>query len=65
MKSIRKLLLITPFRLSLKPANPLQTNLTLKNSDLCTRYFVDKDNNGLCDNFESRSGKGRGANFVD
>ena len=27
--------------------------------------FVDKDNNGVCDNFESRSGKGNGANFVD
>ena len=27
--------------------------------------FVDKDNNGICDNFESRSGMRRGANFVD
>ena len=27
--------------------------------------FVDKDNNGVCDNFESRSGKGKGAGFVD
>ena len=27
--------------------------------------FVDKDNNGICDNFETRSGKGKGVNFVD
>jgi len=27
--------------------------------------FVDKNNNGVCDNFESRSVNGRGANFVD
>jgi len=27
--------------------------------------FVDKNNNGICDNFESRSAKGQGANFVD
>jgi hypothetical protein len=27
--------------------------------------FVDKDNNGVCDNFESRQGNGRGANFID
>lgn len=27
--------------------------------------FVDKNNDGVCDNFESRSGNGRGANFVD
>ena len=27
--------------------------------------FVDKNNNGVCDNFESRSGNGHSANFVD
>lgn len=27
--------------------------------------FVDKDNNGVCDNFEARSGKGHGRNYVD
>ncbi len=27
--------------------------------------FVDKDNNGICDNFETRSGNGGGANFID
>ena len=27
--------------------------------------FIDKNNNGICDNFELRSDKGRGANFVD
>ena len=27
--------------------------------------FVDKDNNGVCDNFGTRAGNGRGANFVD
>lgn len=27
--------------------------------------FVDKDNNGICDNFESRAGNRKGANFVD
>jgi hypothetical protein len=27
--------------------------------------FVDKDNNGVCDNFGTRAGKGRSANFID
>lgn len=27
--------------------------------------YVDKDNNGVCDNIGNRSGNGRGANFVD
>ena len=27
--------------------------------------FVDRDNNGVCDNFEARSGNGHGRNFVD
>ena len=27
--------------------------------------FVDKNNNGICDNFEARSNNRRGANFVD
>jgi len=27
--------------------------------------FIDKDNNGICDNFESRGSKGQGGNFVD
>lgn len=27
--------------------------------------FIDKNNNGVCDNFEARQGKGRGGNFVD
>ncbi len=27
--------------------------------------FVDKDNNGTCDNYENRGGRGRGGNFVD
>ena len=27
--------------------------------------FVDKNGNGVCDNFEARSGNGHGRNFVD
>jgi hypothetical protein len=27
--------------------------------------FVDKDNNGVCDNFEARSGNGHGRNYID
>jgi len=27
--------------------------------------FVDKNNNGVCDNFEARHANGKGANFVD
>ena len=27
--------------------------------------FVDKNNDSICDNFESRQGQGRGRNFVD
>jgi len=27
--------------------------------------FIDKNNNGVCDNFEARNKNGKGANFVD
>ncbi len=36
-----------------------------KAGNSATGNFVDKDNNGVCDNFESRSGSGRGSNFAD
>jgi hypothetical protein len=30
-----------------------------------SRNYVDKDNNGVCDNFEAGKGSGKGVNFVD
>ena len=27
--------------------------------------FIDKNNNGICDNFEARNGQGRGSGFTD
>ncbi|MBK7175525.1 MAG: hypothetical protein IPH84_20435 [Bacteroidales bacterium] len=41
-----------------KPANTTNQSYT-------PGTFVDKDNNGTCDNYENRGGRGRGANFVD
>jgi hypothetical protein len=43
-----------------KQQNPQQTA-----TNPAPGSYVDKNNNGVCDNFESRSGNGRGVKFVD
>ncbi len=35
------------------------------NNSFVPGTFVDKDNNGVCDNFKSRGNVGKGRNFVD
>jgi hypothetical protein len=41
---------------------PAQKQNTVSSS---SGNYVDKDNNGVCDNFNTRSGKGHGVNFTD
>jgi len=43
-----------------KPSDKQQTT-----TNLTPGAFIDKNNNGVCDNFESRSVKGQGVNFID
>ena len=72
MKNIGKLILAAAVSLIFaiqsnaqnnNPANQPAQKQNAVNS--ASGNFVDKDNNGVCDNFESRSGNGRGTNFVD
>jgi hypothetical protein len=41
-----------------KPANTANQSYT-------PGTFVDKDNNGTCDNYENRGNRGRGNNYID
>lgn len=72
MKNIGKLILATAimvmFAIQSNAQNTTSANQPAQKQNTvnsASRNFVDKDNNGVCDNFESRSGKGHGANFVD
>ena len=72
MKNIKKLFLATAIMMIFAVQANAQSNATAdqpaqkQNTTKSTGgNFVDKDNNGICDNFESRQGKGRGSNFVD
>jgi hypothetical protein len=72
MKHIGKLILATAIIMifalqsNAQNANPADQPSQKQNTvNSASGNFVDKDNNGICDNFESRSGTGHGANFVD
>lgn len=73
MKNIWKLLLAAAIMTLIALTGQSQTNtVQTKQQDQkqtsanpATGTFVDKNNNGVCDNYESRSGTGHGANFVD
>jgi len=72
MKNIGKLFLATALTMIFAVQANAQSNATAnqpaqkqKAVNSASGNFVDKDNNGVCDNFESRSGNGQGANFVD
>jgi len=72
MKNIGKLILATAtlmiFALQSNAQNANSANQQAQKQkavNSASGNFVDKDNNGVCDNFESRSGGGRGPNFVD
>jgi hypothetical protein len=72
MKNIGKLILATAimmiFAIQSNAQNTNSANQPAKKQNTVSSAsgnFIDKDNNGVCDNFESRSGKGYGANFVD
>jgi hypothetical protein len=72
MKSIEKLFLATAILIIFTLQAQAQTSKSSattsdvqKTEATTPGNFIDKDNNGICDNFESRSGKGRGAKFVD
>lgn len=73
MKNIGKLILTTAiimiFAIQVKSQNTTtQAKPAVQEQTAVTTTpgtFIDKNNNGVCDNFETRSGKGRGGNFVD
>lgn len=72
MKNIGKailaatILMMFAIQLNAQNANSAKTPVQKQNTvNSATGNFVDKDNNGVCDNFESRLGNGRGANFID
>ena len=72
MKHIGKLILASAIMMifalqsNAQNANPADQPSPKQNTvNSASGNFVDKDNNGICDNFESRSGTGHGANFVD
>jgi len=72
MKSIGKLFLVTAILMIIAIQAQSQTSKSSANQSdpqktvaSASGNFVDKNNNGICDNFESRSGNGHGANFVD
>ena len=72
MKNIGKLILATAiimiFSVQLNAQSTATSNQSAQKQTAAkstSGNFIDKDNNGVCDNFESRSGNGRGANFVD
>ena len=72
MKNKGKLFLATLvmmiFAVQAKAQNTSTTNQPDQQQNTVTSTygkFVDKDSNGVCDNFESRSGNKRGDNFVD
>jgi len=52
--------------LQVNAQNAAASNQTAQNAAKTTsRNFVDKDNNGICDNFGARAGNSQGRNFVD
>lgn len=71
MKNFEKLLLIAAIMLLVALKGQSQTNTVQpklqvekqSSANPAPGNFTDKDNNGVCDNFES--GRGRGANFID
>jgi len=72
MKNIGKLILavavvmIFAIRLNAQNADsPNQPAQKQKEVNSASGNFVDKDKNGVCDNFEARSGNGQGRNYVD
>ena len=48
-----------------KPATQQNQQQVNTNNGFVPGTFVDKDNNGICDNYESRGNVGRGRNYVD
>ncbi len=72
MKNSSKLLLATAimmlfaFQSNAQDANSAeQPTQKQKVANSASGNFVDKDNNGVCDNFEARQGNGHGKNYVD
>jgi hypothetical protein len=72
MKNIKKLILAAAITMSFaiqlhaQSANTATQTAKKPNAvNTVSANFVDANNNGVCDNFESRQGKGRGGNFVD
>ena len=75
MKTIGKLTSVTLFLLFFttqvfaQNSNAAGTTKDLQKEQVTTSVtpgnFVDKDNNGICDNFEARNASGRGANCID
>ncbi len=72
MKNIGKLILATAvlilFAVQSNAQNTSSTNQPAqKQNDVNSApgNFVDKDNNGVCDNFEARATNGHGRNYVD
>ncbi len=72
MKNIGKLILATAIMMIFTVQANAQSNAAANQSaqkqtavNSTGRNYVDKDNNGVCDNVGTRPGNGRGANFVD
>lgn len=72
MKNLSKIFLASAITLILtmqanaqNNAQATQTAEKPKSANPVSSNFVDKDNNGVCDNRTTRNGNGRGANFVD
>lgn len=73
MKNFGKLLLMAAIMMLIALKGQSQTNTAptkdqdVKQTSATTApgNFVDKDKNGVCDNFEARSANGQGRNYVD
>jgi hypothetical protein len=72
MKNIGKLFLVTAILMIFTIQAQSQTSKSSANQSdpkktvtSASGTFVDKDNNGVCDNFESKASNRRGPNFVD
>ncbi len=72
MKNIGKLILATTFMMIFTVQANAQSNAAANQpvqkqaaANSTGRNYVDKDNNGVCDNLGTKAGNGRGANFVD
>ena len=65
MKTIGKMILTAAIVLSVAAFGQAQNNAKKTRSDTSRPAYVDKNNDGVCDNFAAGRRGGRGANFVD